>query len=146
MYNPVLDSRAKTERLRATLIILNRHKEYFNLPSLIANDIKRVFTTVALLIQGDSSALLTSYNRAQALHAEYTGATPITSTPPSATTAAANRRVFDKVSEEVQRLVAGYRNQLIRKLKDSKGIGNANQNIDSVLEGIEYPPLPARFY
>ena len=42
LYNPVLDSRAKAERLRATLIILNRHREYFNLPSLIANDIKRV--------------------------------------------------------------------------------------------------------
>ena len=42
LYNPVLDSRAKAERLRVTLIILSRHKEYFNLPSLIASDIKRV--------------------------------------------------------------------------------------------------------
>lgn len=42
LYNPVLDSRAKAERLRATLIILQRHKEYFNLPSLIANEIKKV--------------------------------------------------------------------------------------------------------
>src|SRR5579859_6418095 len=42
LYNPVLDSRAKAERLRATLIILQRHKEYFNLPSLIASDIKKV--------------------------------------------------------------------------------------------------------
>jgi len=42
LYNPVLDSRAKAERLRATLIILSRHKEYFNIPSLIANDIKKV--------------------------------------------------------------------------------------------------------
>ena len=42
LYNPVLDSRAKAERLRATLVILDRHKEYFNLPSLIANNIKRV--------------------------------------------------------------------------------------------------------
>jgi exocyst complex component 2 len=42
LYNPVLDSRAKAERLRATLVILARHKEYFNLPSLIANDIKKV--------------------------------------------------------------------------------------------------------
>jgi hypothetical protein len=94
-----------------------------------------------LLIQGDSSALLASYNRAQALHSDYTGTTPLTSTPPSATTALANRRVFDKVWDEVQRLVAGYRNQLTRKLKDSKGIGNANQNIDSMLEGIEYSSL-----
>ena len=44
LYNPVLDSRAKAERLRATLLILGRHKEYFNLPSLIANDIKTVLT------------------------------------------------------------------------------------------------------
>lgn len=42
LYNPVLDSRAKAERLRATLIILNRYKEYFNLPSIITNEIKRV--------------------------------------------------------------------------------------------------------
>ena len=42
LYNPVLDSRAKAERQRATLIILQRHKEYFNLPSLIANEIKKV--------------------------------------------------------------------------------------------------------
>ena len=142
MYNPILDSRAKAERLRATLIIVNRHKEYFNLPSLIANDIKRVtLIMITLLIQGDSSTLLVSYNRAQALHTEYTGTTPLTSVPPSANTALANRRVFDKVWEEVQRLVAGYRNQLIRKLKDSKGVGTANQNIDFMLDGIEYSPL-----
>ena len=46
LYNPVLDSRAKAERLRATLIILSRHKEYFNLPSMIAAEIKRVNTTL----------------------------------------------------------------------------------------------------
>ena len=45
LYNPVLDSRTKADRLRATLLILTRHKEYFNLPSLIANDIKRVCST-----------------------------------------------------------------------------------------------------
>jgi len=82
--------------------------------------------------------LLASYNRAQALHSEYTGSTPLTAAPPSATTAMANRRVFDKVWEEVQRLVEGHRISLTRKLKDSKGIGN--QNIDSTLESIEYLP------
>lgn len=46
LYNPVLDSRAKAARLRATLIILSRHKEYFNLPSIMANDIKRVVSVV----------------------------------------------------------------------------------------------------
>jgi exocyst complex component 2 len=137
LYNPVLDSRAKAERLRATLIILNRHKEYFNLPSLIANDIKRVRRNWQLT-QGDSDTLLASYNRAQSLYAEYTGATPLTSAPPSANSALANRRVFDKVWEEVQRLVAGYRNYLMRKLKESKGFGNANPKIDALLEGIEY--------
>ena len=140
MYNPVLDSRAKAERLRATLIILGRHKEYFNLPSMIANDIKTVLLSgnYSPLIQGDSTALLVSYNRAQALHAEYTGSTPLTSAPPSATTALANRRVFDKVWEEVQRLVAGYRFTLTRKLKETKGFGNGGPTIDSMLEGIEY--------
>jgi len=44
--------------------------------------------------------------------------------------------VFDKVSEEVRRLISGYRASLMRKLKDTKGFGG--QNIDSVLEGIEY--------
>ena len=83
--------------------------------------------------------LLLSQTRKRVVHAEYTGTTPITSTPPSATTALANRRVFDKVWEEVQRLVAGYRTQVTRKLKDSKGIvGNPNQGIDSMLDGIEY--------
>ena len=90
--------------------------------------------------QADSTALLTSYNRAQVLHSEYTGSTPLSSTPPSAATALANRRVFDKVWEEVQRLVAGYRISITRKLKDSKGIGNGNQSIDSFLETIEYLP------
>jgi hypothetical protein len=49
----------------------------------------------------------------------------------------ANRRVFDKVWEEVQRIVAGYRISITRKLKDSKGIGIGNQSIDSFLERIE---------
>ena len=49
----------------------------------------------------------------------------------------ANRRVFDKVWEEVQRLVAGYRLSLTRKLKDVKGIGSAPQTIDIILDGIE---------
>lgn len=93
-------------------------------------------------MQGDSATLLASYNRAQTLHSEYTGSTPLTSGPPSANTALANRRVFDKVWEEVQRLVAGYRISLTRKLKDAKGIGNApGQTTDSILEGIEYSPL-----
>jgi hypothetical protein len=46
--------------------------------------------------------------------------------------------VFDKVWEEVRRLVAGYRNSLTRKLKDTKGFGNGNQSIDVLLDGIEY--------
>lgn len=62
----------------------------------------------------------------------------MTAAPPSATTTMANRRVFDKVWEEVQRLVADYRISLTRKLKEIKGIGN--QNIDSTLESIEYLP------
>ena len=136
LYNPVLEGRAKAERLRATLILLNRHKEYFNLPSLIANDIKRVLNSNSPLIQGDSSMLLASYRRANALHMEYTGSTPTSAAPPSATTVLANRRVFDKVWEEVQRLVAGYRMSLIRKLKDSKGVGS----IDAILDGVEYCP------
>ena len=49
----------------------------------------------------------------------------------------ANRRVFDKVWEEVQRLVAGYRFTLTRKLKDTKGFGNGGPTIDSTLDGIE---------
>jgi len=52
MYNPVLDSRAKAERLRATLVILNRHEEYFNLPSQIANNIKRVNVLLSRLKVG----------------------------------------------------------------------------------------------
>ena len=83
--------------------------------------------------------MLASYNRAQTIHSEYTGATPLTSAPPSAITALANRRVFDKVWEEVQRLVAGYRVSLTRKLKDSKVIG---QSIESILDGIECHPIP----
>jgi hypothetical protein len=92
------------------------------------------------LIQGDSATLLGSYNRAQTLHAEYTGTTPLTSVPPSATTALANRRVFDKVWEEVQRLVAVYRTSIIRKLKDSKAVGGSGTSIDSMLDGIEFVP------
>ena len=46
--------------------------------------------------------------------------------------------MFDKVSEEVHRLISGYRASLLRKLKDTKGFGSGSQNIDSVLEGIEY--------
>lgn len=83
---------------------------------------------------------MASYTRAQALHAEYTGATPLTSAPPSANTAFANRRVFDKVWEEVQRIVTGYRISLTRKLKDAKGFGNAGQSVDTMLQGIEYVP------
>jgi hypothetical protein len=79
-----------------------------------------------------------AYKRAEALHAEYTGSTPLTSAPPSANSALANRRVFDKVWEEVQRLVAGYRNTLTRKLKDTKGFGSDSQSIDTLLDGIEY--------
>ena len=90
--------------------------------------------------KGDSTTLLASYNRAQTLHTEYTGTTPISANPPSANTAIANRRVFDKVWEEVQRLVAAYRLSLTRKLKDIKGIGSTPQTIDTILDGIEYPP------
>jgi len=49
----------------------------------------------------------------------------------------ANRRVFDKVWEEVQRLVAGYRTSLMRKLKDLKGFGTNSGAIDKLLDGVE---------
>jgi hypothetical protein len=87
--------------------------------------------------------LVSSYNRAQKLHAEYTGTTPISAAPPSANTALANRRVFDKVWEEVQRLVAGYRISITRKLKDVKGIASTPQTIDTILDGIEYKRFPS---
>jgi hypothetical protein len=56
---------------------------------------------------------------------------------PSATSAMANRRVFDKVWEEVQRLVATYRLIVTRKLKDIKGISSNPQAIDTILDGVE---------
>jgi hypothetical protein len=54
----------------------------------------------------------------------------------------ANRRVFDKVWEEVQRLVATYRLTVARKLKDIKGISSNPQAIDTILDGEEYRRAP----
>jgi hypothetical protein len=53
-------------------------------------------------------------------------------------TMVANRRVYDKVLDEVKRLVMGYRVSLTRKLKDTKGFSSGNVAIDTMLEGMEY--------
>ena len=52
LYNPVLDSRGKAERLRATLVIVNRYREYFNLPNMIATEISRVYVVLNSLTEG----------------------------------------------------------------------------------------------
>ncbi|KAJ1566656.1 hypothetical protein HK405_008942, partial [Cladochytrium tenue] len=143
LYGPMLERRDRAEKIRSALSILEQWKFFFNLPSTLEAAIKKVhfdalkFTHVRGYFQGRYDVAVRDYNKGKYLMTSSfaDGKDPLA--PPDASkessSAAADallstrhRKVFEQVWQEVDKIVAGFREGLFKQL-ESRSLDSAEQ-------------------
>jgi len=111
VFEPVIENRRKSDKLRATLAILEQHQAHFDLPSILLSCIER----------NDDDALIREYKKGQLIFQDIRG-----SNPPMMTTAEKrNTRVLSRVWNEVERIMRTHELDVWRKLEEQRQIDNA---------------------
>ncbi|OLL22347.1 Exocyst complex component 2 [Neolecta irregularis DAH-3] len=102
IFQPILENKTKADRLRAALSVLERYKSFFNMPpSLMGHAAKN-----------DHAAFVREYQKGEMLFEEYK---QDVSRFPSGNS---QRRVFEKVWGEVERVTGNFTETLWTRLRD----------------------------
>ncbi|BFZ60508.1 Exocyst complex component S5 [Saitoella coloradoensis] len=99
IFTPIMENREKANTLRSTLSVLDRYKSYFNLPSTLLDCQRRK----------DHEGLIREYRKGETLFKEYKASDP----NQQGTALMVNqRRIFEKVWNEAQRIVDNWKKDL----------------------------------
>ncbi|KAM0755622.1 hypothetical protein T439DRAFT_295613 [Meredithblackwellia eburnea MCA 4105] len=125
VFQPILDARTKAERLKSTLGVFERSKFFFNLPGILGEAVEAGKYDVALQAYKKGRYILAS-RPAQLLGL------------PVATTAQQQqqqKRIYDKVWGQVEKIIGDLRATLGKRLRDTKrGLDEVEKTIEILLE------------
>ncbi|KAI5478551.1 exocyst complex component sec5 [Pseudohyphozyma bogoriensis] len=121
VFQPILDARTKAERLKSTLGVFERSKFFFNLPGILGEAVEAGKYDVALQAYKKGRYILGS-RPAQLL------GLPTATTPQQQLQ---QKRIYDKVWGQVEKIIGDLRATLGKRLRDTK------RNLDEVEKTIE---------
>ncbi|KAJ3214340.1 hypothetical protein HDU67_001781 [Dinochytrium kinnereticum] len=146
LYSPLLERRAKADRLRVALGVLEQWKFFFNLPSVLQEGIKK----------GNYDAVVRDYNKGKYLmESSFSDASASEGNKDNimdATDAAQNllpknhRKVFDKVWAEVEKTIAAFKNDMFQKLDRTDSSLEAQERIMTHLVELSADKDPVWYY
>ncbi|KAJ2796725.1 Exocyst complex component S5, partial [Coemansia guatemalensis] len=121
IYNPIIERRARAEKIRSTLSVIERYKFYFNLPSSLIEYTRKGRFDVAVreykkgrqLLQAVTDSSIDATNEAA----------------PDDTQATALGRIFQYVWKEVQESVVELRSALFRRLGQPSRTYSEQENV-----------------
>ncbi|KAJ1732540.1 Exocyst complex component S5 [Coemansia biformis] len=125
IYSPIIDRRARAEKIRSTLSVIERYKFYFSLPSSLIDYTRKGRFDIAVREYKKGRQLLEAVTDDGA--ADEPGGGDLQGTPLS--------RIFQHVWKEVQESVVELRNALFRRLgQASRSFGEQENIIRHLLE------------
>lgn len=129
IMKPVMDNKAKDERLRTALSLVDGNKYLFNLPSLILTHIKN----------NDHDSLIRDYRRGKDMRSSEN---EILSSSESLTNKMEQQRVLERIWNEVEEIVDEYKMQEWKILANTTAEQNYLSIITKLLElGVEDNPI-----
>ncbi|KAJ1765850.1 Exocyst complex component S5 [Coemansia sp. RSA 2523] len=138
IYNPIIERRARAEKIRSTLSVIERYKFYFNLPSSLIEYTRKGRFDVAVREYKKGRQLL------QAVTDGSVGDNSALTEDPQAT---ALGKIFQHVWNEVQESVVELRNALFRRLgQPSRPYSEQENVIRHLLEIDPGETDPVAFY
>jgi exocyst complex component 2 len=147
IFKPIVERKMKAEKIRSTLTILERYKFFFNLPSSLQEAIEK---------HGKFDQAVHDYKKGRAIYFSHvlTADTPM-SPVQAANTGRGSRKaaapnglvkVFEKVWQEVERVIVGLRQRLFRELADmTLSFELQERNMIALIE-LDSPEDPVWFY
>ncbi|ORY80450.1 exocyst complex component Sec5-domain-containing protein [Protomyces lactucae-debilis] len=105
IFEPMVESKRKADKLKMSLGILDRYSEHFALPSVLMNRIER----------GDTDGLLKAFKQGSTLYDE-THKSLSSANPSSAAASKRDIRALARVWAEVERVMKAYEQTLLRSL------------------------------
>ncbi|KAI7955299.1 hypothetical protein MJO28_005699 [Puccinia striiformis f. sp. tritici] len=128
VYTPLLENRKKAERLRSTLGVFERSKFFFNLPG----------TLIEAIEAEKYDAVLLAYTRGKNMLDSRPGLVLNLPAPSNPEQSAQQKRIFDKVWSDVEKVVNDFKLKLLTKLATwsdgSKPIEEIDKTIEIILE------------
>ncbi|GAA5969236.1 hypothetical protein JCM11641_007520 [Rhodosporidiobolus odoratus] len=125
VFQPILDARTKAERLKSTLGVFERSKFFFNLPTILGEAVEEGRYEVALAAYKKGRYILAS-RPAQLL------GLPVPTTPQQQQQ---QKRIYDKVWGQVEKIIGDLRATLGKRLRDTKrGLDEVEKTIEILLE------------
>ncbi|PLW26487.1 hypothetical protein PCANC_22933 [Puccinia coronata f. sp. avenae] len=128
VYAPLLENRKKAERLRSTLGVFERSKFFFNLPGTLIEDIEAE----------KYDAFLLAYKRGKNMLDSRPGQVLNLPAPSNPEELAQQKRIFDKVWSEVEKVVDDFKFKLLTRLATctdgSKPVDEIEKTIEIILE------------
>ncbi|GAA5834893.1 hypothetical protein JCM11251_002055 [Rhodosporidiobolus azoricus] len=125
VFQPILDARTKAERLKSTLGVFERSKFFFNLPTILGEAVEEGRYEVALQAYKKGRYILAS-RPAQLL------GLPVPTTPQQQQQ---QKRIYDKVWGQVEKIIGDLRATLGKRLRDTKrGLDEVEKTIEILLE------------
>lgn len=129
LMKPVMDNKAKDEKLRTALALVDANKYLFNLPSLLLNHIKN----------NDHDSLIRDYRRGKDMRLSEENAI---TTSPNYPNRAESQQVLERIWNEVEDIVDDYRRQEWKRLANTSADQNYLSVITRLLElGVEDNPI-----
>ncbi|BGP36516.1 Exocyst complex component S5 [Rhodotorula kratochvilovae] len=125
VFQPIVDARTKAERLKSTLGVFERSKFFFNLPTILGEAVEEGRYEVALQAYKKGRYILAS-RPAQLL------GLPVPTTPQQQQQ---QKRIYDKVWGQVEKIIGDLRATLGKRLRDTKrGLDEVEKTIEILLE------------
>ncbi|BGO96556.1 Exocyst complex component SEC5 [Rhodotorula toruloides] len=125
VFQPIVEARTKAERLKSTLGVFERSKFFFNLPTILGEAVEEGRYEVALQAYKKGRYILAS-RPAQLL------GLPVPTTPQQQQQ---QKRIYDKVWGQVEKIIGDLRATLGKRLRDTKrGLDEVEKTIEILLE------------
>ncbi|OAV89384.1 hypothetical protein PTTG_03981 [Puccinia triticina 1-1 BBBD Race 1] len=132
VYTPLLENRKKAERLRSTLGVFERSKFFFNLPG----------TLIEAIEAEKYDAVLLAYKRGKNMLDSRPGQVLNLPAPSNPEQLAQQKRIFDKVWSDVEKVVNDFKLKLLTKLASSTTGSKPLEEIEKTIEIIlELDPM-----
>lgn len=129
LMKPIMDNKAKDERLRTALALVDGNKYLFNLPSLILTHIKN----------NDHDSLIRDYRRGKDMRSSES---ELLSSSEDLTNKIEKQRVLERIWNEVEEIVDEYKKQTWKKLAETSAEQNYTAIITKLMElGVEDNPI-----
>lgn len=159
VFGPVLENRAKADKIRSTVSILAKYKFFFDLPSSLRGSLRKNKFDTAMHDYKRGKYLFQSIVDDAAIAASGAIATDRNSTRSTTTVGTAavsneqlaalteqQRKVFDKVWGEAERIMGDMQQTLFERLIDPDRTSDEQEKTMDILLELETPDDPVWFY